>query len=68
MDHDNLFLIGLTIVMVTLITSVGACYYQKSTLIAEGIAAGGDPQKVSCAYDALPYCDILTAQTANQSK
>lgn len=65
MNSENLFLVGLTIVMVTLITTVGIHNYHEINLIAEGIASGGDPLAVSCAYDPLSYCDILTSQTTN---
>ena len=68
MNSDNLFLIGLTIVLVSLITAVGIHNYNEIENIAEGIEAGADPLRVSCAYDPVMHCDILASQQTSTTK
>jgi hypothetical protein len=40
-------------VIITLIVAVTTCNLSEKAKIAEGIAKGGDPIAVSCAYDPL---------------
>ena len=63
MNPDNLFITGLTVVVVTLITSLAIHNHYEVKAIEAGIKGGADPLAVSCAYDPLSYCDIIASQS-----
>lgn len=68
MNNDSIFLIVGGIVLSILIIATALHNRLEVEMTAQGIAAGGDPIAVNCAYDPVSYCDIVASQTINQSK
>lgn len=72
MDSDHkLFAIGwsmFTIVVCTIVLTIGSCTYGKNQLITDAIKSGADPLKVSCAYDSMisTQCTLLVSKQIEQ--